>query len=414
MKTWLVLAILTLPLTAVQPSHARGISSAQSKALAQLLDGGKQSHSNAVLVLQDGHELGHYYPGDKAPGPIELMSVTKSVVALGIGQLLDQGRIKSLDQPVADFYPEWKQGRKKDITVRMLLEHTSGLQNFPRTDVEVYPAPDAIQLALAAELSSKPGSTASYNNKAVNLLAGIIEKASGQPMDVFFREGMFRTMGIHPGPWDKDKTGHPYAMAGLKLTAADLAKLGQLVLDHGRWQGRQLLSASFVDSMLAPASMEGQCGLLWWRATQWMHFSPNPTSFAMLRERGVPEATVSKLENTLRNAHFDSVDAMQAGIAKALGPDAKSIMVDQLINRGIGPYRLFKVSQGPVVAYDGNGDGGQYVVVVPQAKLVAVRQIDASGDTESQGQGYDDFIDRVIVLAEASGRLAPPPRTDAP
>mgnify|MGYP001025600808 CR=1 FL=1 len=412
MKTWLVLATLMLPLFAARPVHAGELSLAANKALAQLLDRGKQTRSNAVLVLQDGRELGHYYPDGKAPGPIELMSVTKSVVALGIGQLLDQGRIRSLDQPVADFYPEWKQGRKKDITLRMLLDHTSGLQNFPRTDVEIYPAPDVVQLALAAELDSKPGTSASYNNKAVNLLAGIIEKASGQPMDVFFREGLFKTMDIHPGPWDKDRTGHPYAMAGLKLTAADLAKLGQLVLDRGRWQGRQVLPAGFIDDMLAPASMEGGCGLLWWRATQWTHFSTDPASFDLLRERGVPEGTVRKLQSALKGAHFDSIDAMRAGIAKALGPDAKAIMVDQLIKRGIGPYRLFKVSQGPVVAYDGNGDGGQYVVVVPQAGLVAVRQIDAGGETESADQGYADFVARVIALAEASARLPPPPRTN--
>lgn len=414
MKTWLVLATLALPLTAALPAHAGNLSPAANKALAHLLERGKQTHSNVVLVLLDGHELGHYYPDDKAPGPIELMSVTKSVVALGIGQLLDQGRIKSLNQPVADFYPEWKQGQKKDITVRMLLDHTSGLQNVPRADVEVYPAPDAIQLALTAELSGKPGTQASYNNKAVNLLAGVIEKASGQPMDAFFRDGLFKAMDIHPSVWEKDKTGHPYAMAGLKLTAADLAKLGQFVLDHGRWRGRQLLSAGFVDAMLAPASMEGECGLLWWRVTQWVHFSPNPASFDMLREHDVPQTTVRKLQDALQTAHFDSLETMQAGMAKALGPDARSIVMDQLVKRGIGPYRLFKVSQGPVVAYNGNGDGGQYVVIVPQAQLVAVRQIDANGDAGSPDQGYRDFVDRVIALAEATGRLAGPPPIDTP
>lgn len=413
MKTWLAIAILMLPMaSAALPVHAGGISPAEKMALAQLLERGKQTHSNAVLVLQDGHEIGHYYPNDKAPGPIELMSVTKSVVALGIGQLLDQGRIKSLDQPVADFYPEWRQGQKRLITLRMLLNHSSGLQNVRTTDVEIYPAPDAIQLALAAELSSKPGTEAIYNNKAVNLLAGIVEMVSGQPMDVFFRDGLFKTMGIHPGPWSKDQTGHPYAMAGLSLTAADLARLGELVSNRGRWRGRQLLSSAYIDDMLAAGPLEdGRCGLLWWRATQWMHFDIDPGSFAMLRQRGVAEATVQKLQAALKGAHFDSPAALQRGIGTALGPDAKSIMVDQLISRGIGPYRLFKISQGPVVAYDGTGDGGQYVVIVPQANLVAVRQIEPNDD-ESPGQGYDDFVDRVIALAEASGRLGSTPRTD--
>ena len=288
MKTWLGTATFALFLLTALPACADALTPAAQDALRQLLQRGKQTHSDAVLVLQDGREIGHYYAHGKTPGPIELMSVTKSVVALGIGQLLDTGKLKSLDQPIADFYPEWRQGRKKDITIRMLLNHTSGLQSLPSTGPEVYPAPDAIQLALAAELDSKPGTDAVYNNKAVNLLAGIIEKASGKPMDVFSRDGLFRTMDIHPGQWGKDKAGHPYAMSDLQLTAADLAKLGQLVLDRGQWHGQQLLTTSYVDTMLAASSMESQCGLLWWRAPQWAHFDTDPASFDMLRKRGVP------------------------------------------------------------------------------------------------------------------------------
>ncbi|MEO7068367.1 MAG: serine hydrolase domain-containing protein [Rhodanobacter sp.] len=415
MKTWLASAsFVTLAVVIALPAYAGTMAPAADNALTQLLERGKQTHSDAVLVLQDGHELGHYYRNGNAPGPLELMSVTKSVVALGIGQLIDQGKIKSLDQPVADFYPEWRQGRKKDITLRMLLNHTSGLQDLRYTNVEVYPAPDAIQLALAAELVSKPGTTAFYSNKAVNLLGGIIQKASGQPMDVFFGDGLFKAMGIQPGPWAKDQTGHPYAMAGLHLTAADLAKLGQLVLNRGQWQGHQLLSASFIASMLASSSMEGTYGLLWWRARQWTHFAPDLASFDMLRQHGVPEATVAQLQQGLQGAHFGSIDSMLAGLAKILGPHSRTIISQQLVSRGIGPYRLFKVSYGPVVAYDGNGDGGQYMVIVPQAGIVAVRQIDAETDQESPGEGYDDFITRVLTLAKASGRLAAPPPSDTP
>ena len=100
------LAVFALALSATLPVLAGTLPPVADSALQQLLERGRQTHSDAVLVLQDGHEIGHYYAGGKAPGPIELMSVTKSVVALGIGQLIDRGRIKSLDQPVADFYPE--------------------------------------------------------------------------------------------------------------------------------------------------------------------------------------------------------------------------------------------------------------------------------------------------------------------
>jgi CubicO group peptidase (beta-lactamase class C family) len=289
----------------------------------------------------------------------------------------------------------------------MLMNHTSGMQNFPRTDVEVYPAPDAIQLALAAEIVSKPGSTPNYNNKAVNLLAGIIEKASGKPMDAFFSEGLLKSMGIHPGPWGKDKTGHPYAMSGLPLTAEGLGKLGQLVLDKGQWQGKQLLPAAMVDELLKPQATE-EMGLLWWRDPAFQHFDYDPAAFNLLRKRGVPEETVATLEKGLRGTHFDDGKSAIEAVIKVLGPNAKKVMSEELISRGIGPYRLFKMTTGPAVSFSGNGDGGQYVVVVPSAKIVAVRQIEAGSDDEQPDEGFSDFGQRVMDVAGPSAKPSAP------
>ncbi|WP_448099224.1 serine hydrolase domain-containing protein [Luteibacter yeojuensis] len=380
-------------------------SSSQKLALDALMKRSEATHSDAMVIWRDGREIAHYYKGGKAPGSIDLMSVTKSVVALGVAQLVAEGKIKSFDQPVADFYPEWRQGRKEKITIRMLMNHTSGMQNVMNTTVEIYPAPDAIQLALAAEIVGNPGTDPSYNNKAVNLLAGIIEKASGKPMDVFFRDGLFKSMDIKPGPWEKDKAGHPYGMAGLPLTAADLGKIGQLMLDKGQWHGKQLLSAALVDALSQPQANTSM-GLLWWIDPAYRHFDYDPAAFDVLRKRGVPEATILALQEGLRGSHFDDVEEMQEGIAKALGPDHKDALRDELISRGIGPYRLFKVTTGPMASISGNGDGGQYVVVVPSAKIVAVRQIDAESSQEQEGEDFSDFVQRVIDVAGPSVKAA--------
>jgi len=393
-----LLATTLLGLLAASPIMAAPLSSSRDSALKELLERSAATKSDAVVIWQDGHELGHYYANDRAPGPIELMSVTKSVVALAIGPLLADGRIKSLDQPVADFYPEWRQGQKAKITIRMIMNHTSGMQNFLRTDVEIQPAPDAIQLALAAELSNAPGEKPAYNNKAVNLLSGIIEKAAGKPMDAFLHDGLFKQMDIHPGPWDKDKAGHPYAMSGLPLTAADLGKLGELVLNKGNWHGKQLIPARYIDGLTQPQS-EASMGLLWWMAPQYRHFTTNPEIFAMLRKRGVPEPTVAALEKGLQGAQFDDKESMLAGIQQALGPNARTVLFDDLMSRGIGPQRLFHVTSGQTAAYYGEGDGGQYLVVVPSARIVAVRQIKASDDSEEEGEDFVGFIDKVLAVA---------------
>ncbi|WP_426285992.1 serine hydrolase domain-containing protein [Luteibacter sp. E-22] len=398
-----LLGVAMIGFLVASPTLAAPSTSAQKISLEALLKRSETSHSDAMVIWQDGREIGHYYKNGKAPGPIDLMSVTKSVVALGVAQLVAEGKIKSFDQAVADFYPEWRQGRKKNITIRMLMNHTSGMQNVMNTTVEIYPAPDAIQLALAAEIVGNPGTDPSYNNKAVNLLAGIIEKASGKPMDVFFRDGLFKSMDIKPGPWEKDKTGHPYGMAGLSLTAADLGKIGQLMLDKGQWHGKRLLPVNVVDALAQPQA-DATMGLLWWLDPAYRHFDYDPAAPDVLRKRGVPEATILALQEGLRGSHFDDVEAMQEGIAKALGPDHKDALRDELISRGIGPYRLFKVTTGPAVSISGNGDGGQYVVVVPSAKIVAVRQIDAEGSQEQEGEGFEDFVQRVLDVAGPSAK----------
>ena len=398
------LVAIALALLTALPAMAGTLSPAADHALQQLLERGRQTHSSAVLVLQDGHEIGHYYPRDKAPGPIELMSVTKSVVALGIGQLIDQGKIVSLDQPVADFYPEWKQGRKQRITVRMLHDHTSGLQNLPTTGPEIYPAPDAVQLALAAELTSTPGGSFAYNNKAVNLLAGLVEKASGQPMDVFFRDGLFKAMGIHPGSWARDRTGHPYAMAGLSLSAADAAKIGQLLLDDGRWNGQSLVSTDFMKAMLAPSRAMPTCGLLWWLDPAWIRGSYKSDMVARMRHAGVPVELADKFA-PLQGKAMQGDREFFAFLQQALGKDAMRVWIDQIVAK-IGIGELADRESGPIIAYHASGDQGQYIVVVPQARLVAVRQIEAQ-DHPAGNDSYDDFEKQVLALARTLGAEFP-------
>ena len=402
---FLVFALaLAFPLSSVASAGAPALPPAARTALDQLLERGRQSHSDAIVVMRDGREIAHYYPDGAAPGPIDLMSVTKSVVALGIGQLLGEGKLKSLDQPVADFYPEWRQGRKKDITVRMLLDHTSGLQNLPRTEPEIYPAPDAVQLALAAELDSAPGVSFAYNNKAVNLLAGVVEKASGQSMDVYVRQHLFEPMGIRPGRWLKDRAGHPYAMADLALTAADTARIGQLVLDGGRWQGRQLVPADFIRQMLSPSARMPSCGLLWWLQPAWMRGNFRHDAVARMLAAGVPAPVAMKF-SPLQGKPLGGDAAFAATMETIYGKDAMEGWRTQIASH-IGLDQLTDRASGPGIAYDANGDLGQCSVIVPQANLVAVRQI-AEGHYTGDADRDEDFLRQVVTLARGLGVSVP-------
>jgi CubicO group peptidase (beta-lactamase class C family) len=263
-----VMAIITassLSVIAAEPNQTTKAEPNQinKQALDQLLDAAQKSHTDALVVFKDGKQYDEWYFGKK-PGKIEAMSATKSVVNLAIGCLITQGKIKSVDQPVCEFYPEWKQGRKKNITIRHLLNHTSGLQNLPRSDIEIYPSPNFVQLALTAELSDDPGTAFAYNNKAVNLLAGIVQKASGKRMDLYIKDEIFTPLGITDFSWTLDKAGNPHGMAGLQILPADFAKLGQLVLNRGKWNGKQIIAQSWFDISMRPGQeFEPTCGLLW-------------------------------------------------------------------------------------------------------------------------------------------------------
>lgn len=202
-------------------------------ALGRLIDDARASAAAGLVVVKDGRVVVEEYFGQQ-DAPINASSVTKSVASIAVVLLLDEGKLTSLDQPVSELYPEWRRGRERRITVRQLLNHTSGQQNVSTTDVELESSPDLMQLALAAELVAEPGRAWAYDNKAVNLLSGIVRKASGKSMDEHLRERLFAPLGIVDYAWPPDSAGNPPAMGGLQLRPRDLARIGEVMASGGQ------------------------------------------------------------------------------------------------------------------------------------------------------------------------------------
>lgn len=258
------LTILKIVLFCVLPSFALG--QVFEKEYKPLLESAKKSKSDALVVLEDGEKALEYY-SDSDSKKIQSMSITKSVVGLAYAKLLSDGIIDSLNTPVSHYYPEWQQGQKMNVTIRHLLNHTSGLQNIKIATKEVNPAPDKIQLGLCASVVTKPGTEFSYNNKAVNILSGIVNKVTGKPIDNYLRDTLFNKMDISDYHWGTDQKGNHAAMAGLQIHGYDLAKLGQLVLQKGSWNGEQLIDKKWIDAMLNKTLPNTETyGLLWWRS----------------------------------------------------------------------------------------------------------------------------------------------------
>jgi CubicO group peptidase (beta-lactamase class C family) len=324
-------------------------------------------------------------------------SVTKSIVSLAVAKLLTNNKLDSLDTPVSHFYPEWKQGLKKDITVRHLMNQTSGLQNVDRTSVEIYPAPNTIQLGLCASVVDTPGTNFSYNNKATNLLAGIIEKVSGEKMDDYLGSSLFKPLGITDYNWNTDDAGNPYAMSGFKVYPSDLAKLGQLVLQKGRWNGQQLISEKWIDEILAQGPPQSiKYGLLWWRIPENKSYIIDDKVIERLKEAGLSDKMISYAENMKGNYESKGA-AVQAILDEFKSKKELAAFRKATLGQNLPMWR--ESISGPIIGYKASGSDGEYMVIYPKQNIVAVRMIKVTKDYSPKTENFGAFGHLVYQLA---------------
>jgi len=349
---------------------AEGVS---ESALGKLVKRAEETHSDALVLIKNGKLIGEWYFGHDE-GPIHAMSVTKSVVSLGIGHLVDTGAITSLDQPVHEFFPEWNQGRKKAITVRHLLNHTSGMQADPTTG-EIYASPDFVKLALAAELESPPGTKFFYNNKAVNLLAGLVKTASGVSLDTLIADKIFTPLGISKFEWMHDHAGNPHVMAGLCIRPIDLAKIGQLVANQGVWKDNRILSKEWIEQSSRPSQPFAPCGLLWWLVRGEATITLDEDLFVAWRKSGADDELLEKLA-ALKDRPMTRTE-LDAAVSQAIGKEKFVELTDNLMK---GKWRKPRVEPAPTIGVNANGYLGQWLVVLPKDGLVAVRMRRQTGD----------------------------------
>lgn len=330
-----------------------------------------RTNSNALIIYM-GEKLVYENYFNKPIQKIDAMSATKSVVSIAVILLLENGYIDSLQQPVYTIYPEWNQGNKKQITIKHLMKHTSGLQNEPNAGIEVEIAPDVIQLALSAELEDLPGSKYSYNNKACNLLAGIIEKTSELKLDRFLDKYLFAPMDITDYSWRTDPSGNPYAMAGLEILPADFAKIGLLMLNNGKWNRRQLISEKGVETMIIPSDKNQMYGLQWWLAFENENYVIDNEFIESISSR-MDKKTLSLVEK-LKGSYANLNEMF--GKAKAVFSMEELQVIGKLFG-GLSKNDWKIIPGGKLMTYSAIGYLGQYLIIVPDKKIVLVRMIDA-------------------------------------
>ncbi len=165
---------------------------------------------------------------------------------------------------------EWRQGRKRNITVRHLLNHTSGLEDKP-TAQEIYASPDFVQFALAADVASDPGTKFFYSNKATNLLAGIVLRASGTPLDEYVAQENLWASGYHR-IWLVEGLGRQPAREwpGFSSVPSTLPRSVSSCSTRAVWRGRRddRAASGSLQSIAEGQPFNPTCGLLWWRSQE--------------------------------------------------------------------------------------------------------------------------------------------------
>lgn len=354
--------------------------------LEALVQEARDTHSSALVLQQHGETLVDEILDERGDRPVELMSVTKGVLSLLVGRAVTLGYLPDVDVKISDLYPEWRQGRKRDITLRHLITHTSGLQNLPNTTPEIYPSPDFVQLALCAELDAEPGTWLEYNNKAANLICGVLERATGQKADDFARAHLFGPLGITDWSWQRDQAGNPHGMSGLRLRPRDLARLGQLALN-----GEDLIAAEWLKASTSPATpVYDGIGLLWWLIPAWTRYEITAGHVEHVREAGGSPELVQALSAV--QGRWESWNDLQEQL------DTHGFVREQLPAR----TRWIDVQQGPHMGFKHDGWLGQYLILLPEAGLVAVRLM--AEDQPGAGQPetlFPHFEERILALAGA-------------
>lgn len=227
-----------------------------------LVQAARERKSSSFLIAQGESLLceDYLYWSDN---PVALRSITKSIAGLAVGLLFDQLLIDGVDTRLSDFLPAIRYSDKQTITLRHILTHSSGLDGCSPREIEQ--ADSALELLLAASLSGVPGEKFEYSNLAVYFISALVESLTSQTVDNYIAANIFSHLEIENYVWHRDPAGSSHCMAGLSLTARDLAKFGQLILNEGQWRGRQVLSREWMrSSTLQIQARDPIRGYLWW------------------------------------------------------------------------------------------------------------------------------------------------------
>jgi len=282
MKIIIVSSLLMLSNTFSQHIDKLKLDSAIMKADRIIVSDSRVFFKNveSLIVYSQGEiKFEKYYNGFSKDSLHQIQSQTKSIMALLMGIAIDKGYIKSENEPVRFYFPDYfndDNQPKSKVTIRDLLTMSAGfeweemlpLNDAKNDNANMFNSGNWLQYALSRPMAQKPFTEFKYNSGCPMIMAGIIEKATKMKLDEFANKYLFKPLGIVKFRWLKDQTGFCHAGGGLFLKPRDVLKIGELVLNNGRRNNNQIISENWIQkatsSYLATSFDTSTYGYFWW------------------------------------------------------------------------------------------------------------------------------------------------------
>lgn len=224
----------------------------------------EEMQTKALLVFKGNELMYEEYWGEHSEETVSnSFSVAKTLVALLISIAIEEGKIESLDESVSHYIPEFLDGGKEVITIRHLLSMSSGLdweesgKNPLSDNAESYYGNDLYGHVTRQNLERQPGQLFKYQSGNSQLLGFVVEAATGMDLSSYAEEKIWKKIGAeHDAYWSLDKElGDEKAFCCMYATARDYGRLGQLILNKGKYNGQQIFPLWYYHEMISPSAL---------------------------------------------------------------------------------------------------------------------------------------------------------------
>lgn len=225
--------------------EAQGVSSSGILDFLNAVDTAQFVEVHSIMIIRHGKVISEGWWNPYGPQYKHMMaSVSKTFTATAIGLAASENKLKINDKVISFFpysLPDTISNEIKALTVKDLLTMSVGQEPAP-----TFRGTDWITTFLSARPVYQPGSTFLYNNMASFILSAIVQQTTGQTVFDYLTPRLFEPLGIKGIDWDLSPQGINLGAAGLRLHTEDMAKFGQLLLQNGTWNGKQLIPSSWV------------------------------------------------------------------------------------------------------------------------------------------------------------------------